>query len=230
MNRPKDQVFELLPSAPALDVAAASKLSQSLLEVTLHAYSFRNSLGFLDDYSAGSGSYDLGIVLAAYSRRVVGSEKYEEVHKAAVKLMKDAIGSDPLNDRYWHALGDLYFISHPRTAQHAYVKALELDNKVSSMAISVRNVLTPAQNFVTWTNLGFFYLYHEDNELANEAFYRAQVLNPDYTLAWIGQGLVAAHNGDHQHEYALFEHAVSLPSTVVRDPSFFRDKPCLTRD
>lgn len=198
MNRPKDQVFELLPSATALDAAAASKLSQSLLEVTLHAYSFRNSLGFLDDYSAGSGSYDLAIALAAYSRRVVGTEKYEDVHKAAVKLMKDAIGSDPLNDRYWHALGDLYFVSHPRTAQHAYVKVLELDNK----------------NFVTWTNLGFFYLYHGDNELANEAFYRAQVLNPDYTLAWIGQGLVAAHNGDHQHEYALFEHAVSLPSTV----------------
>jgi hypothetical protein len=53
-------------------------------------------------------------------------------------------------------------------------------------------------------------------ELANEALYRAQVLNPDYTLAWVGQGLVAEVNQDHKHEYALFEHAVTLPATVVR--------------
>ncbi|EKM54043.1 uncharacterized protein PHACADRAFT_145635 [Phanerochaete carnosa HHB-10118-sp] len=203
INRPKDQVFDLLSSSPAVDGASASKLSQSLLEVTLHAYSYRSSLGFLDDASAGNGSYDLAVVLATYSRRLVGSGKYEEVHQAAVRFVKDAIGFDALNDRYWHALGDLYFISHPKAAQHAYVKALELDNK----------------NFVTWANLGLFYLYHDDTELANEAFYRAQVLNPDYTLAWVGQAVVAARNGDHRHEHALFEHAITLPSAVVRSPS-----------
>ncbi|GJE96722.1 TPR-like protein [Phanerochaete sordida] len=207
LNRPADHVFELFPSSPALNTAAPALMSQSLLEVALHAYSYRNSLGFLDDTSGGSGSYDLAVVLAVYARRVAGREKHEGAHKAAVKLMKDAIGFDPLNDRYWHALGDLYFISHPKTAQHAYVKALELDNK----------------NFVTWTNLGLFYLYHGDTELANEAFYRAQVLNPDYTLAWVGQGLVAAHNGDHQHEHALFEHAVTLPIAVpYADVAFSR--------
>lgn len=55
------------------------------------------------------------------------------------------------------------------------------------------------------------------------------MLNPDYTLAWVGQGLVAARNSDHQHEYALFEHAVTLPVAVVRVPSA-SDKHPLTRD
>ena len=68
---------------------------------------------------------------------------------------------------------------------------------------------------MTWANLGLFYLYHNDIELANEAFYKAQVLNPDYTPAWIGQGLVAASHKDHKEEYALFAHAITLPATVV---------------
>ena len=63
-----------------------------------------------------------------------------------------------------------------------------------------------------------FYLHHGDLELANEAFYKAQVLNPDYTLAWVGQGLVAASHGDAKEEYALFAHAITLPTAVVSHP------------
>ncbi len=60
-----------------------------------------------------------------------------------------------------------------------------------------------------------FYLHHEDAELDNEAFYKAQVLDPDFALAWVGQGLVASFN-DHQPEArSLFEHAISLTSPVV---------------
>lgn len=139
INRPKDRVSELFPSSPVLDVSALHKLSQSLLEVTVHAYSYRNSLGFLDDASASTGSYDLAIVLAAYSRRVASDVRSEEIRKGAVQFMKDAVSLEPLSDRYWHALGDLYFLSHPRTAQHAYVKALELDNKVSQLLQILRD-------------------------------------------------------------------------------------------
>lgn len=69
---------------------------------------------------------------------------------------------------------------------------------------------------MTWTNLGLLYLYHNDIELANETLYRAQALDPDYTLAWVGQGLVASANGHHQDAKALFEHAVGLISDLVR--------------
>lgn len=67
----------------------------------------------------------------------------------------------------------------------------------------------------TWTNLGFLYLYHSDPELATEAFRKAQVLDPDFAAAWIGQGLVAVLN-DHQHDaLALFEHATGMAVPVV---------------
>jgi superkiller protein 3 len=76
------------------------------------------------------------------------------------------------------------------------------------------------QNVVTWVNLGLLYLHHDDLELANEALYRAQTLDPDYTLAWVGQGLVATANGHHVDAKALFEHAVTLAANVVRVTAF----------
>jgi superkiller protein 3 len=68
---------------------------------------------------------------------------------------------------------------------------------------------------VPWTNLGLLYLYHDDLQLANEALYRAQSLDPDYTVAWAGQGLVATANGHEADARAMFEHAVGLTADVV---------------
>jgi len=31
---------------------------------------------------------------------------------------------------YWIAMGDVHFLSHAKTAQHAYIKALEINSKV----------------------------------------------------------------------------------------------------
>lgn len=59
-----------------------------------------------------------------------------------------------------------------------------------------------------------FYLHHEDVELANEAFYKAQILDPDYALAWVGQGLVATANRHDKDAGALFEHASGLTASV----------------
>lgn len=70
---------------------------------------------------------------------------------------------------------------------------------------------------MTWTNLGLLYLHEKDLELANQALFRAQTLDPEYTLAWAGQALVATANGHHADSTTLFEHAVTLPSAVVSD-------------
>jgi superkiller protein 3 len=72
------------------------------------------------------------------------------------------------------------------------------------------------KDVATWTNLGLLYLHHGDVELANEAFRRAQTLDPDYTLAWVGQGLIAAAQNQDREARTLFEHAVGLPTDVVR--------------
>jgi superkiller protein 3 len=67
----------------------------------------------------------------------------------------------------------------------------------------------------TWTNLGLLYLHHEDVELANQAFYRAQTLDPEYALAWVGQGLLATANNHDTVAENLFEHAVGLSAPSV---------------
>lgn len=69
---------------------------------------------------------------------------------------------------------------------------------------------------VTWTNLGLLYLHHQDLELANEAFLRAQVLDSTDPLAWLGQGLVASANGHESDAENIFEHIVGLETTIVR--------------
>ena len=69
---------------------------------------------------------------------------------------------------------------------------------------------------VTWANLGLLYLHHQDLELANEAFLRAQVLDPNYPLAWLGHGLVANAQGRELSAENIFEHIVRLETTIVR--------------
>lgn len=78
-----------------------------------------------------------------------------------------------------------------------------------------------------WTNLGLLYLHNNDSELANEAFYRAQTLDPDYTPAWVGQGMVATLNGHDEDASALFEHAIGLTADLASAP-FLDDVTLLT--
>ncbi|GBE81379.1 Superkiller protein [Sparassis crispa] len=173
-------------------------LSLFLLEISLAAYDYRIILGSLDEAAGASAYFDLGVALHAYARRVAPSTKQKRSQQEAVQNFKEALRLDPGNDRYWSGLGDATFLSQPRVTQHAYIKALDIDSK----------------NPITWTNLGLFYLYHDDAELANEAFYKAQTLDPDYAPAWVGQGLVATANGHDADARALFEHAVGLTATV----------------
>jgi superkiller protein 3 len=83
--------------------------------------------------------------------------------------------------------------------------------------VSVNDQLT--KSVVSWTNLGLLYYQHDDLELATEAFHRAQTLDPDYTVAWLGQGMIAASRGHDATARAFFEHAVSLPVDVVSRPA-----------
>jgi superkiller protein 3 len=82
------------------------------------------------------------------------------------------------------------------------------------------------QNVDVWTSFGFLCFYHDDLELASEAFLKAQTLDPDHTMAWVGQALIATRNGHHTDSRMLFEHAVSLSADVVsqQNHSHLRDR------
>ena len=66
-----------------------------------------------------------------------------------------------------------------------------------------------------WTNLGLLYLHYDDSGLANQALYKAQVLNPEYSLAWVGQAFVAIANGHLPEAKAVLEHAITLPVPIA---------------
>lgn len=68
---------------------------------------------------------------------------------------------------------------------------------------------------VAWTNLGLLYLHYQDLELASQAFLRAQVLDSNCPLAWLGQGLVASAHGHELEAEHIFEHIVGLETTIV---------------
>lgn len=70
-----------------------------------------------------------------------------------------------------------------------------------------------------WTNLGALYTLQDDYALANEAFSRAQSTDPEYALAWVGQGLIAGIFGEPDQAQELFQHAFEISDhSIVRTP------------
>jgi len=149
--------------------------------------------------SSSSVWYDLSVAIQFWAAKVRPASTSSNVQERVVEYLKKALQLHPAQDFYWIALGNAYFIGHAKAAQHAYIKALDIDSK----------------NPLAWINLGLLYYYHGDMVLANEALYRAQVLDPDNAMAWIGQFLLASENDDKADSALLLEHAVGLPTPVV---------------
>ncbi|KAJ4348373.1 Superkiller protein 3 [Didymosphaeria variabile] len=114
--------------------------------------------------------------------------------RAAMRCFKRAIELEAGNSEFWNSLGVITTTLNARVAQHALVRSLHLNER------SVR----------AWTNLGTLYLLQNDTELAHQAFSRAQSTDPDYALAWVGEGIVALLFGDTTEALSHFTHAFEL--------------------
>ncbi|KAH7915212.1 superkiller protein 3 [Hygrophoropsis aurantiaca] len=191
-TRLKD-VFKVIPMESDVTLTGLHAL-----QVALAAYDYRITVGSTEDTAASSAWFDLGTALHYWTMKASPSESHQAASEAAASFVIEALKKDPGNATFWVTLGNIYFIAKPKASQHAYIKALDADSK----------------NVTAWTNLGLLYFYHNDLELANEAFYKAQVLDPDHTIAWVGQALVATANGDNLDACTLLEHAVSLAADV----------------
>jgi superkiller protein 3 len=119
--------------------------------------------------------------------------------RAAMKCFKRAIELEAGNSEFWNSLGVITTTLSPKVAQHAFVRSLHLNER------SVH----------TWTNLGALYLLQNDSELAHQAFSRAQSQDPDYSLAWIGEGIVALLLGDAKEALSHFTHAFELSESSI---------------
>lgn len=117
--------------------------------------------------------------------------------KAAIRCFKRAIELEAGNSEFWNSLGVVTTSMSPKVAQHAFVRSLHLNDRIAQV----------------WTNLGALYLIHNDIQLSNEAFTRAQSTDPDYSPAWIAQGFVAILIGDPTEARGLFEHAFDISTS-----------------
>ncbi|KAG2153913.1 superkiller protein 3 [Suillus clintonianus] len=167
------------------------------LEAAVAAYDYRITVGSSDEAALPSSLYDLAVALHEWILKQP-PDTTQQASEAANSLLIQALQKEPGNVRFWVALGDLHFANKPKLSQHAYIKAIEVDNK----------------NVVAWTKIGLLYLYHNDIDLATQAFTKAQTLDPDHTLAWIGQALIATANGHEADARTLLEHAVSMTADV----------------
>ncbi|KKA20304.1 Translation repressor/antiviral protein Ski3 [Rasamsonia emersonii CBS 393.64] len=162
-----------------------------------------------DDVHAQAVSwYNLGWAeYRAYRSIELGVGKREKKQprkflKAAIRCFKRAIELEAGNSEFWNALGVVTSTLSPKVAQHAFVRSLHLNDR-------------SAQN---WTNIGAFYLIHNDLQLSNQAFTRAQSADPDYAHAWLGQGFLALLFGDPVEARALFTHAYDISSSSAALP------------
>ncbi len=129
----------------------------------------------------------------------VEGKKPRRFLKAAMKCFKRAIELEAGNSDFWSALGVVTMTLSPRVSQHSFVRSLHLNDH------SAR----------TWTNLGVLYLVNNDNQLANDAFTRAQSEDPEYADAWIGQGLLATLFGKLQEARGLLMHAFEIADSSI---------------
>ncbi|MCJ1335027.1 Superkiller protein 3 [Bachmanniomyces sp. S44760] len=117
---------------------------------------------------------------------------------ASVRCFKRAIELEASNAEFWNALGVVTTTLSPKVSQHAFVRSLHLNER------SARS----------WTNLGGLYLLQNDHQLAGDAFTRAQSADPDYALAWLGQGLLALLFGEIQEAQGLFTHSFEIADST----------------
>jgi superkiller protein 3 len=192
-----EDIMKIIPTPKFQEGAPLTALE--IIAVAIYSYLAQISLYSLSQTTNSGAWYDLSVALQSWIKKASPSADVSSAKEKVIEYLKKALQLDPASDIYWVGLGNAYFLQHAKAAQHAYIKALELDSKNPS----------------TWVKLGLLYLYHGDVELANEAMYRAQVLDPDNTLAWVGQFLIATTNGDTSDASLLLEHAVSLPTPVV---------------
>ncbi|KAJ3501664.1 hypothetical protein NLJ89_g9238 [Agrocybe chaxingu] len=196
---PPDSVMQLVKEIPLPQFQNDGPITSiDVVATAIHCYLSQISLYPIGQSPSSGAWYDLAVAVRSWTAKAPSTVDTSRVQELAVGYIKKALADDPGNDACWVALGNAYFLSHPKAAQHAYIMAIEIDSKNAS----------------TWANLGLLYYHHGDVELANEALYRGQVLDPDNTLAWVGQFLIAAGNGDQVDAGLLLEHAVRLPKPV----------------
>ncbi|KAL2835064.1 hypothetical protein BDW59DRAFT_168364 [Aspergillus cavernicola] len=184
----------------------AAVLAEECMYASILAYKRAIHVSLQDTHAQAVSWYNLGWAeYRAYRCIQPSGERKKQPRKflkASMRSFKRAIELEAGNSEFWNALGVVTTNMSPRVAQHAFVRSLHLNDRSAQV----------------WTNLGTLYLMHNDIQLSNEAFTRAQSTDPDYSLAWVGQGFLALLFGDPREARGLFEHAFDISRSSSKLP------------
>ncbi|KAL4960775.1 SKI complex subunit tetratricopeptide repeat protein SKI3 [Aspergillus stella-maris] len=184
----------------------ASTLANECMYASILAYKRAIHVSLQDPHAQAVSWYNLGWAEYRSFRcmRLSGEKKKQsrKFLKAAMRCFKRAIELEAGNSEFWNSLGVVTTSMSPRVAQHAFVRSLHLNDRSAQV----------------WTNLATLYLIHNDIQLSNEAFTRAQSTDPDYSQAWVGQGFLALLFGDPREARGLFEHAFDISRSSSKLP------------
>ncbi|KAL4879611.1 hypothetical protein BJY04DRAFT_193255 [Aspergillus karnatakaensis] len=183
-----------------------STLANDCMYASILAYKRAIHVSLQDTHAQAVSWYNLGWAeYRAFRCMKLSGEKKKQSRKflkAAMRCFKRAIELEAGNSEFWNALGVVTTGMSPRVAQHAFVRSLHLNDRSAQV----------------WTNLATLYLIHNDIQLSNEAFTRAQSTDPDYSQAWVGQGFLALLFGDQKEARGLFEHAFDISRSSTKLP------------
>ncbi|KAL9005635.1 MAG: hypothetical protein Q9188_001591 [Gyalolechia gomerana] len=187
----------------AFETSAANEDPHSVLDACCYAAVLAHKRAILcsahDPHARAVAWYNLGWTehrthVCQNGRQTQATESPLRYLKASVQCFKRAIELESRNADFWNSLGTVTSQLNPRVAQHSLVRSLYINDK----------------NARVWTNLGTLYLIEGDIQLANDAFTRAQSVDPDHAQTWLGQGLLAAQLGEASEARNLFTHAFEI--------------------
>jgi superkiller protein 3 len=129
-SRISDRLSGIVTAIPHVREGGVCDLD--ILEIALVVYDHRLDLGLHDDASVASAWTDHAVASHRLGTKVHLAERKERALKRAVSSMTEALKADPGNDTHWSLLGSMSFADRPKSAQAAYIRALEIDHKVSA--------------------------------------------------------------------------------------------------
>jgi superkiller protein 3 len=118
-------LFRFTPISPEIPITGLNAL-----EAAVAAYDYRITVGSPNEATLPSSLYDLAVALHGWTLKQP-PDTTQKASEAANSFLVQTLQKEPGNARFWTALGDLHFKHKPKLSQHAYIKALEVNNKVS---------------------------------------------------------------------------------------------------
>ncbi|KAI5301754.1 Superkiller protein 3, partial [Ascosphaera pollenicola] len=213
LEHPDEKAFEALADVDNIGSSfvallcapdAADSLSRNqALYASIIAYK-RVAISSSDIHAQAVAWYNLGwaeyrAYVCEEKEAALGLTRAKRFLKASMKCFKRAIELEAGNAEFWNSLGVVTTYLNPKVAQHSFVRSLHLNDNSAPV----------------WTNLGTLYLLHNDYELANEAFTRAQSVDPDYPHPWLALGLLSLLSGEADEARANYVHAFDIGSSAL---------------